>query len=268
MNSYREYAQRGSMQAVSQDERLPLTVGGRAGQTETVAAPARHVRTNQRLRTRSAIVDAAKGLILTGRAVTMPEVARSALVSEATAYRYFPDILSLLREAFADVLWPEPAEAMAPVANSADALERIGQATEFLLRRVLTMQGAVRAMIAATITRPELADARPAHRLGLIDYALAPLDQPPARIDPAALAQLKRDLVVIVSAETLFTLTDLCGLSPDEAIASAVRTAQTVTEAVIRTAPLATSTEEHPHTRPSGDKRRRSSTAQAGRGGH
>ena len=35
----------------------------------------------------------------------MPQVARAALVSEATAYRYFPDLVSLLREALAGV-WP------------------------------------------------------------------------------------------------------------------------------------------------------------------
>jgi hypothetical protein len=40
-----------------------------------------------------------------------------------------------------------------------------------------------------------------------------------------------RDLAVVVSAEALFTLTDLCGLSPDDAIASAVATARTLTEA-------------------------------------
>jgi len=49
--------------------------------------------------------------------------------------------------------------------------------------------------------------------------------------DDAVLAQLKRDLAVVVSAEALFTLTDLCRLSPDEAIASAVHTARVLTEA-------------------------------------
>ena len=36
---------------------------------------------------------------------------------------------------------------------------------------------------------------------------------------------------IVVSAEALFVLTDLCGLSPDDAIASAVRTATTLTKA-------------------------------------
>jgi len=39
---------------------------------------------------------------------------------------------------------------------------------------------------------------------------------------------------VVVSAEALFTLTDLCGLGPDDAVASAVRTAATLTEAAVR----------------------------------
>jgi len=38
----------------------------------------------------------------------------------------------------------------------------------------------------------------------------------------------------LVSAEALFTLTDLCGLSPDEAVASAARTAATLTAAAFR----------------------------------
>ena len=37
----------------------------------------------------------------------------------------------------------------------------------------------------------------------------------------------------MVSAEALFTLTDLCEISPDEAIASAVRAARTITTAAV-----------------------------------
>src|ERR1700690_299212 len=76
-------------------------------------------RVNQKARTRAAIVDACGDLIRSGAEVTMPEVARRALVSEATAYRYFPDLISLLREAL-EGTWPDPAEAVAPVAQSGD----------------------------------------------------------------------------------------------------------------------------------------------------
>jgi AcrR family transcriptional regulator len=182
-------------------------------------------RVNQKERTRQAIVAATRELIRTGGEVTMPAVAKAALVSEATAYRYFPDLVSLLGEALAGV-WPSPETALAPVAGSDDPVERVAWATQALLRHVLAYQSAVRATIAATITRPGDAAARPGLRFGLIDHALRPLTA-----DDAVLAQLKRDLAVVVGAEALFTLTDLCGLSPEDAIASAVRTARTLTEA-------------------------------------
>jgi hypothetical protein len=51
--------------------------------------------------------------------------------------------------------------------------------------------------------------------------------------DPDAFSQLRLDLAVAVSAEALFTLTDLCGLTPEQAIASATRTARTLTTAAI-----------------------------------
>jgi AcrR family transcriptional regulator len=162
----------------------------------------------------------------------MPAVAEAARVSEATAYRYFPDLISLLREADTG-LWPSPADALAPVAHSRDPVERVAFAAEVLLRGVLAYQGAVRAMISATITRPGAASARPGYRFGLIDAALAPVEDAFGTTDAAALAQLKRDLAVVVSAEALFILTDLCHLSPDEAIASAVHTARAITEAAL-----------------------------------
>jgi AcrR family transcriptional regulator len=189
-------------------------------------------RANQKLRTRTAILRATVELMRTGRDVTMPEVAKSSLVSEATAYRYFPDLASLIREAMAGQM-PTPAEALASVADSRDPVERVAAATEHLLRLVLTYQGATRAMIAATVTRPDAAASRPAMRFGLIDHALAPLGDTLGAADPAALTQLKNDLAVVVSAEALFCLTDLCRLSPEDAIASVVHTATTLTRAAL-----------------------------------
>jgi AcrR family transcriptional regulator len=189
-------------------------------------------RVNQKIRTRNAIVRAAAELSRSGREVTMPEVAKAALVSEATAYRYFPDLASLLREAIADQI-PSPEEALASVADSDDPVVRIAAATEFLLRHVLARQGVVRAMIAATIVRPEQAQSRPGMRFGLIDYALAPLAGTLGGRDPRALAQLKNSLAVVVSAEALFSLTDLQGMAPEAAVTSLVHTATTLTRAAL-----------------------------------
>lgn len=82
----------------------------------------------------------------------MPAIAQAALVSEATAYRYFPDLVSVLREAFTGA-WPSPEEAMASVARSANVVDRVACAAEVLLRGVHARQGAVRAMISASVTR-------------------------------------------------------------------------------------------------------------------
>ncbi|MFD8811279.1 TetR/AcrR family transcriptional regulator [Streptomyces sp. NPDC059627] len=191
-------------------------------------------RANQKLRTRTALVRAAAELSRTGREVTMPEVARRALVSEATAYRYFPDLLSLLGEAIAGQL-PTPAVALRSAAASTDPVVRVATATEFLLRYVLARQGVVRAMIAAALVQPAGAVSRPGLRFGLIDHALIPLAAGTA-VEPAALDQLKRDLTVVASAEALFILTDLHGLDPDQAIASLRHTATTLTRAALRVA--------------------------------
>ncbi len=213
-------------------------------------------RANQKARTRKAIVDACRELTRSGAEITMPDVARAAMVSEATAYRYFPDLVTLLQAALAG-LWPSPADALAPVAGSADPAERVGFACAYLLRGVHAYQGSVRAMISHTIAAPAQAQARPGIRFDLLDYALAPFAGPadptdrsgpaspaspgcpasaaspagPGFLPPAAMARLKQELAVVVSAEALFVLTDLCGLPVDDAVATAVHAAETLTRA-------------------------------------
>lgn len=189
-------------------------------------------RVEQKARTRTAIVDACRELITSGRMVTMPEVAEKAGVSEATAYRHFADIVELITAALVG-LWPTPAEALAPVADSTDPLARLEFATEFLLRRVTAYQGSVRAVIAATVTNPPRVRDRPGFRFGLIDQALDPVVPAGTPAAAARLTQLKQDLAAVVSADALFSLTDLCGLDTDTAIASLQRTARTIARAAL-----------------------------------
>jgi AcrR family transcriptional regulator len=185
-------------------------------------------RADQKARTRDALVTACRRLIPTGRTVTMPAVAAEAGVSDATAYRHFPDLVALVDEAVAG-LWPSPADALRPVATSTDPLARLDFACDFLFRRVLAYQGSVRAVIAATITRPEAVRGRPGFRFGLIDHALDPVVPVPTEQARRRLALLKQDLAAVISAEALLSLTDLCLLPPDDAIASLIRTARAVT---------------------------------------
>ena len=197
------------------------------------ARPAASQRVRQKERTRAALVAAARHLILGGAAVTMMGAATAVGVSEATAYRHFPDLPSLLREAFTG-LWPDTPGDLARAGDYDDVPERVALATDFLLRNVVRMQGAVRAMIASTITRDEVTFPRPGKQFSLIDLAVAPLERPPCTMEPARVTQLKLDLAVIMSAEALFTLTDLARLAPQDAIASVVHTARTITEAAMR----------------------------------
>ena len=58
-------------------------------------------RTNQKRRTRDALVAAARSIVAEGRTPTVEEVAESASISRTTAYRYFPNQRALLAAASA-----------------------------------------------------------------------------------------------------------------------------------------------------------------------
>jgi hypothetical protein len=51
--------------------------------------------------------------------------------------------------------------------------------------------------------------------------------------DSEVVDQLKRDLSVVISAEAVFSLIDLNGLAPEDAIASIVRIASTLTRVAL-----------------------------------
>jgi AcrR family transcriptional regulator len=188
-------------------------------------------RVNQKRRTRTAIVAACQQLISAGADVNMPAVARAALVSEPTAYRYFPDLASLLEEALAGIE-PDPAAAFAAGADTGDPVERVAHAAELLAKLVLERQGAIRALISTSITRGSARQMRPGYRFALIDQALAPLSGHDG-VDAATLEQLRRDLAVVISAEAVLTLTDLYRLDPEAAVASVVHTARLITQATL-----------------------------------
>src|SRR5260370_4814669 len=98
------------------------TIIARTVEGPRMAADVDAGRGNQKKRTRMAILGACRAIVRSGTPVTMPAVARAALVSEATAYRYFPDLISLLNETFAGI-WPAPAAALGPVSNSRDPVK-------------------------------------------------------------------------------------------------------------------------------------------------
>lgn len=194
--------------------------------------PEERGRVNQKRRTRAAIIAACQELITGGAAINMPAVARAALVSEPTAYRYFPDLASLLEEALAGIE-PDPASALVAEADPGDPVERAGYAAELLARLVIERQGAIRVLMAASMARGTGRALRRGYRFALIDQALASLSARQPGIEPATLEQLRRDFAVVISAEAVLTLIDLYGLEPEDAVASIVHTARLITQATL-----------------------------------
>ena len=74
-----------------------------------MARPAGAGRPNQKSRTRKDLLQAAARLVRQGRNPGLEEIAEEAMVSRATAYRYFPDVGALLVESAVDIATPEPA---------------------------------------------------------------------------------------------------------------------------------------------------------------
>jgi AcrR family transcriptional regulator len=177
-----------------------------------------HERLRQKLRTRAALLNAARDLVSRGQAPTVAEVADAALVSRATAYRYFPTQEALLVELPLDVAAPtftslfgdsapsDPEDRVALVQNALYDLARDHE-TEF---RLFLRSSLMRSV--STKAPPE--PSRGARRLDLLDAALAPLN---AELSPAQIDRLKTALSILVGVESMIVLRDVLRLEHDDA---------------------------------------------------
>lgn len=104
-------------------------------------------RSNQKTRTRKDLLQAAARLMKEGRSPTLEEVAEAALVSRATAYRYFPSIEALLVEAAVDVAVPGPTEVFEDE-KSRDPVERLLRADTALYDMIAANEPLLRTMLA------------------------------------------------------------------------------------------------------------------------
>lgn len=136
-------------------------------------------RRNQRHRTRKDLLAAAARLLKAGQSPDMDAVAAEAMVSRATAYRYFPSIEDLLVEAPLDGVVPDPEELFAKDA-SADPITRIDKAEAALHAMCYRNETQLRVMLAASLERAagqnegEGIPIRQNRRTALIEAALAP----------------------------------------------------------------------------------------------
>src|SRR5512137_2453331 len=92
-------------------------------------------RQNQRTRTRKDLLLAAARLGKQGQTPSLEDIAREALVSRATAYRYFPTLDALLVEAALDVAVPDADTLFAdgPASDPVARLERVDTALHDLI---------------------------------------------------------------------------------------------------------------------------------------
>ena len=172
-------------------------------------------RANQKLRTRKDLLEAAARLMRDGRTPSFEEIAEAALVSRATAYRYFPGLDALLLEAAVHVETPTP-QGLFGDDPSTDALARIEKLDAALAALVAANEAPLRAMLAQTVQRagdPE-APVRQNRRTPLITAALATA-APPFR--PADLETLSKALVVLMGIEAVVVFKDVLDLDDAEA---------------------------------------------------
>ena len=104
-------------------------------------------RINQKRRTRAAIVAAAVELLEQGKRPTVAEVAEAALVSRATAYRYFPTQEYLLFEAALESTRSDIDRELAENTLSEDPEARLAMLIEALQGRIVDKEAAFRTML-------------------------------------------------------------------------------------------------------------------------
>jgi len=175
-------------------------------------------RHNQRRRTRKDLLAAAATLMRSGAKPSLDAVAEAAMVSRATAYRYFPSIDALLVEASIDVATPE-ADALFSDDRTADPIARLERADAALHDTIVANEPSLRLMLANALERSARGvtdgdiPARQNRRTPLIDAALAPARQ---QFKPAALAQLRNALALVIGTEARVVCKDVLQLGDAE----------------------------------------------------
>lgn len=175
-------------------------------------------RANQKRRTRKDLLQAAARLLKEGRNPSLEEIAEEALVSRATAYRYFPNVEALLIEAPLDLALPDET-AMFAGAPEKDPVARMERVDAAFHNMILENETALRLMLAKSMER-RVADgdsalpARQNRRTPMIEAALAPAK---AEFSRASLDRLQKALALIVGTEAMIVFRDVLQLDEKEA---------------------------------------------------
>jgi AcrR family transcriptional regulator len=173
-------------------------------------------RSAQKLRTREALVAAARALVAAGVTPTVEEAATEASISRATAYRYFPTKRALLLAAHPEV----GAHTMLPADAPSDPPTRLDLVVGAFLAMILETETQQRTMLrlsleADTAQRGEL-PLRQGRAIRWIGEALEGLRD---QLTEEELHQTVLAIRATVGIETLVWLLDVAGLARDDATA-------------------------------------------------
>jgi AcrR family transcriptional regulator len=171
-------------------------------------------RSGQKLRTRQALLAAARELMARGLPVTVPAAAAAAGISRATAYRYFDSPETLTMEAALDAVFASPAEVLRDATSARDAVHRVRR---YLTASVLAHERAFRLFLAKALeasARDGAPQIRGGRRIPMFEAALEPVR---GRMAPDAFAALVHALSGATGLEAHLALHDVCRLGPGEA---------------------------------------------------
>jgi AcrR family transcriptional regulator len=171
-------------------------------------------RTAQKMRTRQALVDAARALIASGATPTVEDAAAVASVARTTAYRYFPNQRELLVAAYPWIEQPSLLGDSPP----ADVEARLDAVVDEYLSTTIDNEAAVRTALRLALD-PAGSDSeklllRHGRVINWLNDALAPLR---GQLPDEALKRLVYAIRAAAGIEALVWLCDVGGLSRDEA---------------------------------------------------
>jgi AcrR family transcriptional regulator len=172
-------------------------------------------RVNQKLRTRQALIAAARDLLARGVLPTMEGAAAAAAISRTTAYRYFPTTRALLVATYPHIDAPSVLGDDAPD----DPVERLDLVLRDHGRRILKYEPEQRAVLRLSLEPdgggpPDLPMNR-GLRIAWIEDALSPLRE---LLGDDEFARLVHGIGATFGIEAFVWLTDVASLSRDAAI--------------------------------------------------
>lgn len=179
----------------------------------------RSKRFNQRRRTRKDLLEGAARLLKEGRKPSLEDVAEEALVSRATAYRYFPGVEALLAEAVVDVAVSEASELFGNE-TSDDPVIRLQHVDDMLHKSIVENENSLRIVLAHSLERrakeglEQDAPVRQNRRTPLIEAALAPARE---QLDVNQYEDLTSALALILGTEAMMVFRDVLQLDYEKA---------------------------------------------------